>query len=263
MVAVDDSGRSMRRPIAVLCANGPPLLELCMAAWYIRRPVLLLPTSATLDIIADLINLAEPLVLFHGGPAGLDHNSGHNETAEEEQKMRTALTEQMETLASTISQRCPQLKLVAVTDGRLTRAVAAEEEGSTTFAYEQREGEEDEVCCVLSTSASTTGTSVKAVPLTHTNLLYSCVSRNHLWSGHIDDRDRVLGWLPMFHIMGLLLDFLNSALYCGGSYAFCPLSADLPRALIRYQLSTSRDGPISPDFSDYTAEAYKCIDQRC
>ena len=56
-------------------------------------------------------------MLFYGGP-GLDHDAAT--TSADEQSMRTALTEQMDKLALSIGLCCLQVKLVALTDDRLS-----------------------------------------------------------------------------------------------------------------------------------------------
>ncbi len=214
-----------------------------MGAWYLGASVLLLPSSATVDIMASLISLAECRLLLYAAPLHADDSIGakSERTNMERMNVQRAILSQMEQLAEALKQRCPHIRLVPMDDRLLFKALQKDldkEDSTSQFRYtppNKTAGgtEGDETCCVLSTSASTTGTSVKAVPLSHKNLLYSCASRNHFWEGWIGEEDRVLGWLPMFHVMGMLLDFLNSALYCGGSYAFCPSGSDLPLDLIR------------------------------
>lgn len=66
-------------------------------------------------------------------------------------------------------------------------------------------------------SSGTTG-SPKAVPLTHLNVLFSAHTRNALWPSLVNESTRVLGWMPLCHVMGLIVEWATTTLYSGGAY---------------------------------------------
>ncbi|TPX70532.1 hypothetical protein CcCBS67573_g06484 [Chytriomyces confervae] len=88
----------------------------------------------------------------------------------------------------------------------------------------------DSAAVWIFSSSSVNSEAVKAMQLTHEQILLNCASRDQLWKNNGCDltyTDCVLTWLPFGHVMGLIVDFCNNGLYSGATLAFRP-SRHLP-----------------------------------
>lgn len=245
-------------PIAILSDPSVEYVVLLIAAWYAAIPLVLVPTSLPAEVSQALVRAAGARVLLHS----------------------TSCKE----VALTLRSACSEL-LTEVHD----LADFASRDPSVALSLEQEAqlisrmpSDSTKLCVVLSTSGSTTGTSVKAVPLSHANILASCHSRDAHWlPERLSPADAVLvrtpslsfvsmiqilcrenqlgtiysedgcspavtqGWLPLAHVMGLVLDLVNTAILHGGRYVLCHAQGHaLPTTLLN-SISAHRPSFVS------------------
>ncbi|KAJ3406834.1 hypothetical protein HDV05_005707 [Chytridiales sp. JEL 0842] len=74
----------------------------------------------------------------------------------------------------------------------------------------------DTPACWLMSTSSKDGESVKAIRLTHRQIMGNCRSFAQLWTGlEFDQSDAHLAWLPFHHVMGLVVNFCFKGLFLG------------------------------------------------
>lgn len=206
------------RPIAILADNGLEYVITLIAAWYAALPVVLVPITLPAEVSQVLIRAGAARALIYGASC--------QQTATALHALCRDVLASLDDIAS-VTSRQPETPLTAAQETALCTRMR-------TLAKSA------DACAVLSTSGSTTGTSVKAVPLTHANMLASCRSRDAHWAPErLGPADGVLGWLPLAHVMGLLLDLVNTAILHGGRYILYhaqgrPLPASLLQAIAEH-----------------------------
>jgi long-subunit acyl-CoA synthetase (AMP-forming) len=91
----------------------------------------------------------------------------------------------------------------------------------------------DDVCAILFSSGTTS--TPKAVPLTHLNLLFTALTRNQPWFDAVNPGLRLLAWMPLCHVMGLVVEWVTTVLYGGGTLLLSAPSATAgqPEHLLR------------------------------
>lgn len=78
---------------------------------------------------------------------------------------------------------------------------------------------QDEAAILFSSGSTSTP---KAIPFTHVGMIYSAESRTRVIRDVLDSENTVLAWLPLNHVMGLVVELVKTALYPGATYAVCP-----------------------------------------
>ncbi len=78
---------------------------------------------------------------------------------------------------------------------------------------------QDEAAILFSSGSTSTP---KAIPFTHLGIIFSGESRTRVLRDIVDSENTVLAWLPLNHVMGLVVELVKTALYPGATYAVCP-----------------------------------------
>lgn len=192
--ALQDQGITQGCRIAFLSHNRIEFLEAAMAVWALGATVVSLNPNASSDHIEAMLEDSQSTAVIVSEGSPLDTI----------RKINRDISQSRATLV---------LDDITLRDGeRYLNAT-----NGVTGTTDDADILSSDIALILFTSGTTK--KPKGVPLTHHNILFNREAMRRAWKNEWTADDRVLGFLPYFHVMGLPVEFLGS-LYVGGQYAF-------------------------------------------
>ena len=209
--AVSSTALALGEGITVVSTNSPLSLLIFLAVWKLGIYVVPVSPSAPADMTLAMAAAASSRIILAQTPF-------YNPLAHAAQSSTMSDTTVLR-LESVLKQR-EGTSIASLLS--IYSSLSSQDERSQNYPTRWTETLPDSTAACLFTSSATSAETIKAVPLAHRHLVRNAFMRNnHLLGANRRTQTRIsLGFLPLFHVMGLVVDFITGALETQGTYAF-------------------------------------------